>query len=206
MPLESISEEELTIDCEGFPQLQSDLPTLQCFPSIASLDCICNLGGTRCDDGLSCVLTTVRIRSAAPTRPGGDRWSALQQPLCRPALRGRYPAIYEGADRDYYESAFQRMGRRLPERDLRRHAPRSPLPQGRDRPDRRRVLAPQGVDGAQRSPAYSPATQPHLTRARRPGATPTPALHAGVSRRRCSPALRIGAGHRRWTPALRDGS
>ena len=182
--------------------MQSDLPTLQCFPSIASLDCICNLGGTRCDDGLSCVLTTVRIRSAAPTRPGGDRWSALQQPLCRPALRGRYPAIYEGADRDYYESAFQRVGRCLPERDLRWHAPRSPLPQGRDRPDRRRVVAPQGVDGAQRSPAYTPATQPHLIRARRPGRD----TDAGATRRSFSSALRIGAAHRRSTPALRIGA
>ncbi len=39
-----------------------------------------------------------------------------------------------------------------------------------------------------------------------PGAPPTPALHAGVSRRRCASALLAGAEHRRYASALNTGA
>jgi hypothetical protein len=84
------------------------------------------------------------------------------------------------------------MGRRLPERDLRRHL--------LDRLCHRvEIVQIAGEswrlkESTERSArrAYSPATQPHLTRAA------DRARHdAGATRRRFSSALRIGATHRR---------
>jgi hypothetical protein len=112
-----------------------------------------------------------------------------QQPLRRPALRGRHPAVPEGTDRHYNQSAVQRVGRRLP---VRRHAPRPSLPPRRGRPDLRRVVAPQGGQRPQLPPARpriaATLIGPFLDR--------WPALSVGASRRRSAPALLVGVLHR----------
>ena len=91
-------------------------------------------------------------RSPAALRRRG-RLPFLQQPLCRPALRGRHPALRRRkAAPAQHQQGFLRVERGLPSRRLRRHARRSPHPSRRGHRYRSRQLPPQGSQGAQRRP------------------------------------------------------
>ncbi len=93
------------------------------------------------------------------------RLPLLQQPLRRPALRGRHPSLRrQQADPAQHQQGLHRLGPGLPARRLRRHPRRPARPPRRDHRDRRRQLPPQGSQGAERLPHQAAPRQEALSR------------------------------------------
>src|SRR5690606_12550131 len=97
-------------------------------------------------------------------------------PLRRPPLRGPQSTLRPRLHRRHHQSPVQRLGRDLPQRDLRRDPRRPTLPSRRDRRDRRRLLPPQRSQGPPRPPlpAPPPTVTPHRHVCACPETVPTP--------------------------------